>query len=60
MFFEHGDLGSGKSVTIELGIDLPDGKSCTIKDTIRVPSQDGTETTLLLSGNLKEGFMIEQ
>ena len=60
VFFEHGDLGSGKNVTIELGIEMPDAKSYTVKDSIRVPSQDGAETALLLSGNVKDGFRIEQ
>ena len=60
VFFEHGDLGSGKNVTIEFGIDLPDGKSYTVTDSFRVPSQDGAETTLLICGSEKEGFRIEQ
>ena len=60
LFFEYGDLGSGQNVTIEIGIELPDGKSHTIKDSFRVPSEDGAESTLLLSGNEKDGFKVEQ
>ena len=60
VFFEHGDLGSGQTVTIELGIELPDGRNYTVSDSFRVPSQDGAETTLLLEGNEKDGFKIEQ
>jgi len=59
-FLEYGDLGSGKNVTIELGIELPDGKSYTIKESIHVPYQAGAETTLLIIGNVKDGFRIEQ
>ncbi len=60
VFFEHGDLGSGKNVMIELGIEMPDGNNYTVKDSIRVPSQDGAETALLLCGNEKDGFRLEQ
>ncbi len=60
IFFEHGDLGSGKNVTIELGIETPDGKSFTVTDGFRVPSEDGAETTLILCGSVKDGFYFEQ
>ena len=60
IFFEHGDLGSGKNVTIELGIETPDGKSFTVTDGFRVPSDDGAETTLILCGSVKDGFYFEQ
>ena len=58
--FEHGDLGSGENVTVGLGIELPDGRSFTFHERCRVPSGDGAETTLLLTGSAKEGFRIEQ
>ena len=60
IFFEHGDLGSGKNVTIEFGIEMPDGKNFTVTDGFRVPSEDGAETTLLLCGSVKDGFYFEQ
>ena len=60
VFFEHGDLGSGENVTVELCIELSDGRSFPLKDRCRVPSSDGAETTLLLTGSVKEGFRIEQ
>lgn len=59
VFFEHGDLGSGENVTIEFGIEI-DGKSYTVKDRFRVPSEDGAETTLILCGSVKDGFYFEQ
>ena len=59
LFFEHGDLGSGENVTIELGIEI-DGKSYPVVNSFRVPSQDGTETTLILCGSVKDGFHLEQ
>ena len=60
VFFEHGDLGSRKNVTIEFGIEMPDGKNFTVTDGFRVPSEDGAETTLILCGNVKDGFYFEQ
>ena len=60
VFFEHGDLGSGENVTVELCIELSDGRSFPLKDRCRVPSSDGAETTLLLTGSVKEGFRIKQ
>ena len=60
VFFEHGDLGSGKNVTIEFGIEMPDGKNFTVTDGFRVPSEDGAETTLILCGSVKDGFYFEQ
>ena len=60
VFFEYGDLGSGENVTIELGIETPDGKSYTLHEIYRVPSVDGAETALLLQGNEKDGFHLVQ
>ena len=59
VFFEHGDLGSGENVTIEFGIEI-DGKSYPVKNSFRVPSEDGAETTLILCGSVKDGFYFEQ
>lgn len=60
LFFEQGDLGSADDISIEIGIEMPDGKSYTVNEKIHVPSRSGVETTLQLCGSTKEGFRLEQ
>ena len=60
ILFERGDFGNGDNITIELGIEMPDGKSYTVNEKIRVPAQSGAKTTMKLCGNVKDGFRIEQ
>ena len=60
IFFERGDFGGRDNLSIELGIERPDGKSYTVADSLRVPSDYGAISTRKLYGSRKKGFSIVQ
>ena len=60
IFFERGDFGTRENITIELGIELPDGSNYTVNEKLRVPAEGGALTALKLCGSVKDGFYIEQ
>ncbi len=57
---ERSDLGNGDDITVVLSIETPDGKSYDVTDSIRIPSQEGAESTVKLYGSVREGFTLVQ